>query len=188
MSDAIFPRRERSALIVVDIQDRLLSAMDSAAAERLIKQNLLLVEMAGEFGWDIVYSEQYPKGLGGTNAMLLEALERFDASRVEKVEFSCCKNGTFLESILPQLPSHVVVSGMETHVCVLQTVADLQARGHQVFVPQDAVLSRTEDNRQNGLSLMSEVGATITNAETLVFYQLQSAGGDQFKKFSKMLR
>jgi nicotinamidase-related amidase len=188
MSDAIFPKKERSALIVVDIQERLLGAMEPDAVDQFVKQNRLLVEMAGDAGWDIIYSEQYPKGLGSTEESIKELLEKHGATRVEKTEFSCCQNGTFLETVLPQLPSHIVVTGMETHVCVLQTVADLQARGHQVFVPHDAVLSRTLGNKRNGLQLMQEVGAVETNAETLVFYLLEKAGGEQFKKFSKMMK
>lgn len=188
MSDAIFPKKSRSALLVVDIQERLLGAMNPDAAEEVVRQNRVLIELAADSGWNIVYSEQYPKGLGATESTLLEALIGHGAARVEKTEFSACRNDTFKDTILPQLPSHVIVTGMETHVCVLQTVADLQARGHQVFVPHDAVLSRSARNKENGLALMKEVGAVETNTETLVFYALQKAGGDRFKRFSKMIK
>lgn len=188
MNDAIFPKKERSALLVVDIQERLLGAMDSEAAAHVIRQNQVLIELAADAGWDIVFSEQYPKGLGHTESSLLERLQAHGATRLEKTEFSCCRNETFQQTLLPQLPSHVVVTGMETHICVLQTVADLQSRGHQVFVPHDAVLSRDEKNRRNGLDLMNAAGAVETNTESLVFYVLEKAGGERFKRFSKMIK
>ena len=188
MSDSIFPRPGATALIVIDIQERLLPAMRTEDQQLVVRQTGTLVELATAFGWPIVHSEQYPKGLGHTVQPLREALERAGSRRLEKVEFSCARNAVFNQTILPQLPSHIVVAGMETHICVLQTVADLQARGHQVFVAQDAVASRTEANRANGLELMRQCGAVITNTETLVFQALQVAGTDQFKHFSKLIR
>lgn len=188
MSDSIFPQPGKTALLVVDIQARLLPAMPQDDVALMLRQTHLLIEVAKAFNWPIYYSEQYPQGLGPTEPSLLAALEAQNATRVEKVEFSCVRNEVFRSTILPRLPSHVVVVGMETHVCVLQTVMDLHARGHQVFLPHDAVASRSVANKANGIALMKQVGAVETNAESLMFYALQKAGSDTFKHFSKMIR
>lgn len=187
MSDSIFPRQGQTALFVIDIQERLLPAMPQESTQLMIRQTLILIELAKEFGWPIYYSEQYPRGLGPTESSILERLVDANATRIEKVEFSAARNEVFAQTILPRLPSHVVVCGMETHICVLQTVSDLQARGHQVFVANDAVASRVESNRKNGLELMRQAGAVETNTESLMFYYLQKAGGDVFKRFQKMI-
>lgn len=187
MYDAIFPKAGATALLVVDIQERLLPAMGDQLAP-LLRQVNVLVETAREFAWPVVYSEQYPKGLGTTEPALLATLEAVGAQRVEKVEFSCCRNPQFVEAVLPSLPNSVIVVGMETHICVLQTVVDLQARGHQVFVPWDGVSSRTLANRDNGLRLIERAGAVVTNAESLMFAALQQAGTEPFKRLSKLIR
>ncbi len=186
MNDIIFPRSSSAALLLVDVQERLLPAMENPTG--VLKAVHTLVEAAVEFSWPIVYSEQYPRGLGNTEAALRARLEALSARRIEKTEFSCLRNPEFAEAILPTLPNHVIVCGMESHICVLQTVADLQARGHQTFVPWDAVTSRVTQNRDNGLALMERTGAIVTNSETLLFAALQKAGTDAFKRLSPLIR
>lgn len=188
MSDAIFPNPNSTALLVIDVQERLLGAMEPVSAARMVKQTALLIATAAEFGWPVVYSEQYPKGLGPTVESLRTPLEQLGARKVEKVEFSCFRNAAFATEVMPTLPNHLIVTGMEAHICVLQTVTDLQARGHQIFVPLDAVTSRESDARENGLALMARAGAVVTNAESLVFYALQRAGTERFKKLQALLK
>lgn len=188
MSDAVYPNPASTALLVIDIQERLLGAMEQEQAERMVRQTALLIETARAFDWPIVVSEQYPKGLGPTVERLRTPLEAAGARRFEKVEFSCYRNAEFASEIQPALPNHLIVVGMETHICVLQTVTDLQARGHQVFVPMDAVCSRLPDTRENGLALMGRAGAVVTNAESIVFFALQRAGGERFKRLQALLK
>lgn len=188
MSQFIFPRAGQTALLVVDIQERLLPAMLPDEVAGMLRNTHILLELAESFQWPVFYTEQYPQGLGHTEATLRTKLEAMQAVSCEKVEFSCLRNETFASTILPRLPPNVVVVGMETHVCVLQTVMDLQARGYQAFVPYDAVASRTVANKQNGLHLMEKVGAVQVNTESLMFHALEKASGDTFKKFSKMIR
>lgn len=188
MSDSIFPRHGSTALLIVDVQERLVPVIGSSAAEHVVRQTAVLLQTALAFHWPVVYSEQYPKGLGATVSELAEPLAAASATRVEKVEFSVARNPGFASLVMPSLPSHVVVAGMETHICVLQTVADLQARGHQVFLAADACGSRTLQNHQNGLDLMARVGATVSNTETLLFFALQQAGTDAFRTLSKLIR
>jgi nicotinamidase-related amidase len=151
----------------------------------MVRQTELLIVTAAEFGWPVVYSEQYPKGLGPTVESLRAPLEACGARRLEKVEFSCFRNAAFAADIMPTLPNHIIVAGMEAHICVLQTVTDLQARGHQIFVP---VSSRQADARENGLALMARAGAVVTNAESVVFYALQRAGTERFKRLQALIK
>lgn len=188
MKELIFPRPDRTALLVIDIQDRLLAAMPQAEVDWMLRHTRVLIELANTYEWPVYYTEQYPQGLGETESSVLRLLEAGKATRCEKVEFSCLDNETFASSILPRLPSHIVVTGMETHVCVLQTVLDLQARGYQTFVPGDAVTSRDPRHKENGLHLMEKAGAVNVNTESIMFNVLGKAGGDTFKKFSRLVR
>jgi nicotinamidase-related amidase len=184
MSTLIFPEEGETGLLIIDVQERLLAAMPEAAAARLTKAHRALIEMARLFEIPVSYTEQYPKGLGSTVAPVRQELG--GATCFEKTEFSACLNPDFAD--LAQLPADLIVTGMETHVCVLQTAADLIAQGHRVFVPLDAVASRTEDNWRNGLALIERVGGLVTNTETLVFRRLRRAGGDAFKRLSKLVK
>lgn len=187
MYDAIFPRPNACALLVIDMQERLMPAMGDAAAG-IRRQTRTLISTAREFAWPVLYTEQYPRGLGATDAELAAALLEAGASRFEKVEFSACRNPVFANEVLPTLPPSIIVVGIEAHICVLQTVADLQARGVQVFVPRDAVASRTVENRNNGLDLIARTGAVVSNTESLMFAALQRAGTDAFKRLSPLIR
>ncbi len=175
-------------MLVVDIQERLLPPIAPSAVSTLLRGTNMLIACAREFEWPVFYSEQYPKGLGTTEPTVLEGLREVGAVRVEKTEFSCCRNPLFQEAVLPKLPSHVVVCGIEAHVCVLQTVADLQARGHQAFVPMDAVASRSELTTANGLALMRDVGVVVTNTESVMFHAAQRSGTDPFKRLQALIK
>ncbi|MFU8802939.1 MAG: isochorismatase family protein [Bradymonadaceae bacterium] len=176
-----------SSLLVIDVQERLLSAMPEDDLQRLLKATHTLIELAHEVGARIVYTEQYPKGLGSTEASLLERLGNVGAERVEKVTFDACSAPEFHQYLI-DLPKQLVICGMEAHICVLSTVRELIARRHKMIVPFDAVISRDRAYRDNGLALMEKAGATIANSETIVFDALRSAEHPAFKKFSKMIR
>jgi nicotinamidase-related amidase len=185
MTDAVLPRLADVALLVIDIQERLVPAMSNPELE---KNAATLVEVARTFEWPIVYSEQYPKGLKPTTEPVLGPLTKAGASRVEKMEFSLARNEAFATNVLRKLPNNLVVIGIESHVCVLQTVVDLQNRGYQCFVPHDAVSSRDPKNCENGLALMAKAGAVIVNTESLLFHALGSAEHPEFKRLSKLIR
>lgn len=184
MSESLFPVAGKTGLLIVDVQDRLLRAMPSEAQARVAKASVALIEMARLFDIPVVYTEQYPKGLGTTVEPVLEALSQ--AARFEKLEFSACANEQFAEAA--ELPRDVILAGIETHVCVLQTAVDLMDSGHRVFVARDAVASRSDENWRNGLSLMEGAGAVITNSETIIFRFLGSARGEAFKRLSKLVK
>ncbi len=119
---------------------------------------------------------------------MLGPLTEASATRVEKMEFSLARNEDFAENHMRKLPNNLVVIGIESHVCMLQTVTDLQNRGYQCFVPFDAVSSRDPKNCENGLALMANAGAVVVNTESLLFHALGSAEHPEFKRLSKLIR
>lgn len=175
--------KEDSLLLIIDIQERLVPVMKYN--EQVISNTKILVQSAKEMNIPIIYTEQYPKGLGSTVEELSALLE--GADRYEKVSFSA-----YLEEVKEKLKSlgrkKIIVVGMETHVCVYQTVRDLLGDGYQVFVVNDAVASRTKMNYRNAIELMHTMGAVITNTETVIFDLLKAAGTPEFKVMSKLIK
>jgi nicotinamidase-related amidase len=181
------PRPERTALLVVDVQEKLSAVMSEERMADLNRCAHILLGAARELPLRVIFTEHYPKGLGPTNAALRQDLEGLGALRVEKTSFSACGASGFGDALPPDLDA-VIVIGMETHVCVFQTVRDLIERGFAVHVPIDGVVSRRDDHRQVGLDLCTRAGATLTTAETLVFDLLEHAGHPAFKALSRAMR
>ena len=182
---SLFHVTPATTLLVIDLQERLASAMDEAAMAHVTRQTCTLIELAKTFGAATIASEQYPKGLGPTVAPVRAALGE-DATIVEKTRFDLTLAPSF-EDFLPILGARVVITGMEAHICVLTTARSLLARGHEVLVPFDAVISRQPAYRDNGLEQLRALGATIVNTETIVFDTLRDAKHPEFKKFSKLI-
>lgn len=189
--------RTRAALFIVDIQERLASAMPEEVLPQLVRNTHILIEAASRLGLPIVVSQQYPKGLGTTLAAIDGALAAITASehghrpsvhRFDKLEFSGARDPAFA-ALAPKLGrDQWIVVGMEAHVCVYQTARDLVARGCSVHVPQDAVSSRTKANWRIGLDLIDRSGAIPSSTEVCVFDLLGCAGTDDFKALSKLVR
>ncbi|HET9625125.1 MAG TPA: isochorismatase family protein [Kofleriaceae bacterium] len=182
--------RARAALLVVDIQDRLLPAMPADALADVMKNTTILIQAAARLALPIVVSQQYPKGLGPTNQAIEDALAASGAAihRFDKLEFSAAAAPDFA-ALAPRLArDQWIVCGMETHVCVYQTARDLAARGWAAHVCADAVCSRTERNFEIGLDLMERAGAVITSTEACVFDLLGRAGSDEFRALSKVIK
>lgn len=178
--------RSRAALLVVDIQERLVPAMPEDVAAKVIRNTQILIEAATKLGLPIVASQQYPKGLGQTVAPLAEALGA--AHKFDKAEFSAALAPEFAALSVSLRRDQWIVTGMEAHVCVYQTARDLAARGYQVHVPIDAVCSRTKANWRVGLDLIDRAGAIPTSTEVCVFDLLGRAGTDEFKALSRLIK
>lgn len=177
--------RASSRLLVVDVQEKLVVALSDASRERLIANCRFLVEGATLFGVPVVATEQYPKGLGSTVASLAELI----AERPAKTQFSaleCTGWGTAAASSDDRF--QVVVAGMESHVCVLQTVLDLLASGYQTFVVVDAIAGRRDLDHQVALERMANSGATLTTAEAVLFEWCESASAPEFKQLSALVK
>lgn len=179
--------RDDTVLLVIDIQQRLGAAMEPARFERLVKNAGILIQTAKTLGLPVLVTEQYPRGLGHTVPALAELLPE-DATPIEKVAFSCGAVKELASKLFSLKRRQVIVVGMETHVCVFQTVRDLVAGGYAPFVARDAVLSRTTENYDTGLELMRESGATISSTETIVFDLLGAAGTPEFKALSPLVK
>lgn len=175
--------KEDTVLMVIDIQERLVAAMDHG--ENVINNTDVLITVAKDMAIPVLTTEQYPKGLGCT----VEKLNcNLDKDLVyEKISFTGCTEEV-VASLKKTGRKKVLITGMETHVCVFQTVRDLLADGYQVFVVGDAVCSRRKYNYKNALDLMEAMGAVITNTETVCFDLLKEAGTDLFKKVSKLIK
>lgn len=177
-----------TVLLVVDVQEKLAAAMPPDALERLVKNTCILLETAKVLGMKVVASEQYPKGLGTTLRSLGDKLREIGAVPLPKMTFDACSDLAIARALSEAAPKAVVVTGMETHVCVFQTARELVKRGYATHIVADAVASRREENRLLGLSLCEKAGAVITPTETVAFDLLGQAGTDAFKAVSKLVR
>ncbi|HYQ52705.1 MAG TPA: hydrolase [Pseudomonas sp.] len=169
----------KATLLAVDIQEKLIGAMSDPEGTRARARWLLAA--SAELELPIVISEQYPKGLGHTLPELIAAAPA--AEVVEKSHFSCVAAQCLPASLMAR--EHVIVCGMETHVCVLQTVLGLLGLGKQVFVVEDACDSRTAANKAAGLARMRQAGAHIVTREMVLFELMGSASHPRFRHISK---
>ena len=177
-----------SVLLVVDVQEKLAAAMPPEQMTRLVKNAEILLEAAGRLGVPVLASEQYAKGLGPTVAPLATRLGALGVKPVDKTVFDACGAPPLARALDATGARSVVVVGMEAHICVFQTARELVHRGYATYVVEDAVASRTADNRAAGLSLCARAGAVPTVAEAVAFDWLGRAEGDAFKAISKMIR
>ncbi|HMJ12257.1 MAG TPA: isochorismatase family protein [Polyangiaceae bacterium] len=181
-------RPSTTAVIVVDVQEKLAAAMPPAQLASLERSARILLEGARLLHAPVLVTEQYPKGLGRTLPAIAELLQTARAQSFEKLDFSSWDAAGFSDALTASGARAAVVIGMESHVCVYQTVRDLTAHGFQVHVPMDGVSSRQEDHREVGLKLCERAGAVRTTTESVVFDWLERAGSDEFKALSKLIR
>lgn len=173
--------RNHSVLVLVDVQKKLTPLVQEA--EQMVKRCEWMLSVAGSCNIPILISEQYPGGLERTVSSLHDLAKA--AARFEKLHFSCFKNTAFREEIFLLQRKQVVLIGIETHVCVLQTAFDLQNAGFSVFVVVDAVSSRKEIDHRYALKRMKAAGITLISAEMAFFEWLEKAGTEEFKRLSK---
>lgn len=179
--------RTRSQLLGIDLQEKLIGAMPAEIAAQVIRRTVTLIEAAKALEIPMLFTEQYPQGLGPTTAAIATALPE-DVTPLSKTCFSSCgANGSQAHLAHPQR-RQFILTGMETHVCVLQTAVELRQRGLEVFVVQDAVCSRHKTNYQNALQRLQQAGVIVTNTESVLFEWLRDATHPQFKTLSKLIR
>ncbi len=180
--------REDALLVVVDVQERLVPAIDGDLYAVSRKNIPLMIEAASTLGVPILVTEQDPTGLGRTVADVTKALDGKPYRLVEKVTFSCARDEGFLKAIGDSGRRQIVLVGMETHVCVYQTAVELVRGGYSVFVLDDAVSSRFPHNYKSGLQALRDAGCTVYSTETAVFQLLKVAATPEFKKVSALLK
>jgi nicotinamidase-related amidase len=176
--------RHRSALLVVDMQARLVPAIHEA--EAVTARVRLLLDAARQLGVPVLASEQYPKGLGPTIEPVAALLP--EGAALPKTTFSCARDPRLMQAIKGLDREQLVVCGVEAHVCVLQSAIELQEQGFAVHVAADAVGSRQPLRRDLGLARMRHAGCVIVDTEMAVFEWLREAGSDEFRALSRLVK
>lgn len=177
--------RNESALIVVDIQERLAPAMHDGG-EEAIHNSGVLMQGAAWLGIPVLVSEQYPRGLLHTVPALKELMGN-DIPAIEKTEFACPRNASFMEKFQATGRKQAIVTGMEAHICVLQTAMQLIEQDVDVFVVADAVASRTRASMDHAFTRIDRAGGAIVTTEMVIFEWLEKAGTDDFKALQKLI-
>jgi nicotinamidase-related amidase len=175
---------EDTALVLIDIQEKLAPAMHNK--EALFNNLKKMVKGARLLGLPILWAEQNPDGLGPTIREISDLLP--DKKPLRKFSFSCCGNEPFMKNLKAANCNNMLVAGIEAHVCVYQTVADLINLKFDVQVVADAVASRTPENRLIGLEKSKAAGAGLTSTETALFELLKEAKGDRFKEIINLVK
>jgi len=176
--------RDRSQLLVVDVQERLAPAIDDTSA--IERQIGLLLDAARELSVPVIVSEQYRKGLGATLPGLLARIP--GAQPLEKIEFSCFANDGLRAALTSDSRHSTIICGTEAHVCVLQTALEMRAAGLAVYVVADAVGSRRPESRRIALERMRAAGIDVVTTEMVLFEWLRSAAAPEFKAVSRLIR
>ena len=176
---------EKSQLVIIDMQEKLSAAMPQEVLNKVVKRVELLV--TASHGLDIPYicTEQYPKGLGKTLPKMQSLLTQ--AKYVEKTAFDCTADPIFSRYLVRTRPQ-IFLMGMETHICVLQTALSLIGKGKEVFVIEDAIISRNILNKQNALGRLRQAGCIVTNTESVIFEWIKSADHDLFKTLAPLIK
>lgn len=182
--EKFFLDRNDTALAVIDIQERLAVVMNRRDA--VIGNCLHLIELAKMLSVPIILTEQYPKGLGPTVEPIRQALP--DRRPIEKLAFSCCDEPAFLDAVRKLNRKTLVITGMETHICLLQTSIGLLREGFNVHLVKDAACSRTKENWNAACEFIRDAGGVITCTETVLFQLLKVAGTEEFKAVSKRIK
>ena len=180
-----FPRIESTALLVVDLQERLVPAMNNPCP--VLDRSRLLLRGMAELGVDVLVTEQYPKGLGGTVPEIAELLPE-SSPPIAKTGFSAFVEPAFRTALAAQPRKTLVVAGLEAHVCVLQTVFDALNEGFEVILAADAVTSRKAADRELALKAARHADAQVLPAEAVLFLLLRDAKHPAFKTVSKLVR
>ena len=176
--------RVDTTLVIVDVQERLAAVMDQR--RKVVGNCRRLIEGAKILGMPVVVTEQYPRGLGPTEEELRGALPVYEP--VEKISFSCCGEPKFMDTVAGLGKKKIILAGMETHVCILQTCIELLNAAFSVHLVRDAVCSRTKDNWLVGIGMMRDAGAVISSTETVLFQLLGGAGTEEFKSISRLVK
>lgn len=185
MKNKYWLQQEQAVLVVIDVQEKLVPAMDERICGQVVSHINMLLDGFQMLNLPVIATEQYPRGLGHT----IEELSAATAQQcVEKVAFSCVGEPNFITALEKTGARQVVLVGMEAHVCVYQTLIDLLDRGYGVHLVRDAICSRFKSDYQTVISMAPQLGAVLTTTEMALFQLVGVAGTDAFKVVSKLAR
>jgi len=176
--------KENTVGLVIDIQERLFPAM--LEKEILLKNTLILIQGLSELKLPLLITQQYTKGLGATIPEIKSVIPEF--SFIEKRDFSCCDEPAVLEKLKELKAKNVIVCGIESHVCVLQTAVDLKDAGFNPIVVMDCVSSRTKENIELAKERFRFEGIMMTSYESILFELTRSSAAPEFRSISKLVK
>ena len=176
--------KDRSALLLIDVQERLFPNIHER--QRMLVRMDLLLTAACLMKIPVLVTEQYPKGLGKTIVEISRAIP--DVQPLEKMDFSCLPAPGFKDRLESLQRRQIVLTGIETHICVTQTALDLIDHGEEVFVAADATGSRRLQDAETALRRLDRAGAVVMTAESVVFEWLRRAGTEPFKALQPKLK
>ena len=176
--------KENTAAVVIDLQARLYPYIHEH--QKLTKNNEILIQGLKTLDIPILVTQQYTKGLGATIPEIQKVLGEHEV--IEKSSFSCCDDKIFMEELKALNKKQVIISGIEAHVCVMQTVTDLLIADFQPVLVADCISSRNPEHKKIAIERMQNQGAIITTYESVLFELLRYSGTDEFKQISKLVK
>jgi isochorismate hydrolase len=177
---------EDSCLIIIDLQEKLTSAIPDKVINRLRKNTAILLNAANELNVPVITTAQYPKGLGKTEAFITQNLT--DSSRTfEKTRFSCFGADGFTTHLTLLNKKQIILTGVEAHVCIFQSAIDLGQAGFDVYVVIDAIASREFTSYESALTRLKQANVSLLNTESVLFEWLRDASHEKFKTISKLI-
>lgn len=177
-------KKEETIAVIVDVQERLFPVIHNH--DQLSKNIQILIEGLKILEIPIKVTEQYKKGLGETIPEIESLIKAFPHS--EKVAFSCCDEPSFMKLINTSETKTIVLAGIESHICVMQTAIDLLGKGYRPVVIEDCVASRNPENKRIAINRLLQSGITVTSYESLLFELCRFSGTDAFKAISKLVK
>lgn len=187
MTDAQLSEASLAVLVVVDVQEKMLQAMTSSPAESILSAIVRLVGAARILEIPVLYTEQYPQGLGPTDARLLPTLKEAKGPLI-KSTCSCWRDESFRNALQQTEREHVILAGLESHVCIQQTALDLLRVDYVPFVAVDAIGSRRPVDTQVAIERMRRAGVIVSTAESLIFEWIERCDHPQFKEVLRVVK
>lgn len=175
---------KNTAMLVVDVQEKLMPVMERK--ERVVENIRILLQLAETFRLPVILTEHHVRWLGPTVPEIKEVLPSYEP--ITKMHFNCSDVDVFNERLGSGGFENIILTGVESHICIFQTCVSLVGKGYRVHVPQDAIDARTDENWRVGLDLMKGAGAFVTSTETVIYQILKQAGTMEFKKMLKLIK
>jgi nicotinamidase-related amidase len=172
------------AVVAIDLQEKLLPTID--AAPKVLERASRMLRFARQLNLPVLWTEQYPKGLGATARPVADALEGL--TPIEKTVFGCMGHAPFHDALQALGKRQILLTGIEGHICVMQTALGALDAGYEVFVARDAIGSSAPEELQAGLERMEKAGATIVTTQMAMFELLREAGTPEFKRVLPLLK
>lgn len=175
---------DKTVMLLVDVQGRLAQLM--VEKESLFKSLQIMIQSMKILNIPVLWMEQIPQKIGPTLDELSQLMP--DNQPIEKYAFSCCREPDFMQALEAIGRTQVILTGIETHICVYQTGVDLIDKGYEVQVVSDCVSSRTKENKEIGIQRLAQSGAAVTSTEMVLFELLEKAEGDRFREIAKLIK